>query len=104
MVNSARKRRFTIQEKLLIRGLLQLFSNIFHIKVCIGIKRDPDIGMTHNHLKCLRIHAALSHVGTESMSANMGCDLWELFFIDAVILLADMLEVFLPMQSYHIQG
>ena len=75
MVNSAQKRHFTIQEKLLICDLLQLFPNIFHIKVRIGIKRDADIGMAHYHLKRLRIHTALRHVGTEGMSANMRCDL-----------------------------
>ena len=101
MVNSDQKRHFTIQEKLLICGLLQLFPNIFHIKVRIGVKRDADIGMAHNHLQCLWIHSAFRHVGTEGMSTNMGRDLWELFFIDAVILLADMLKVFLPMQSNH---
>ena len=75
MVKSAQKRHFTIQEKLLICDLLQLFPNIFRIKVRIGIKRDADIGMAHYHLKRLRIHAALRHIGTERVSANMGRDL-----------------------------
>ena len=75
MVNSAQKRHFTIQEKLLICGLLQLFPNIFHIKVRISVKRDADICMTHYHLKSLRIHTTFRHVGTERVSANMGRDL-----------------------------
>ena len=35
------------------------------------------------------------------MPAYMGRDLWHLHFIDAVVLLTNMLEVFLLMQGYH---
>ena len=48
-----------------------------------------------------RVHAAFRHVGTKGVPAYMGRDLWHLHFIDTVVLLANVLKVFLPMQGYH---
>ena len=48
-----------------------------------------------------RVHAAFRHVVTKGVPAYMGRDLWHLHFIDTVVLLANVLKVFLPMQGYH---
>ena len=67
----------------------------------IGVQRDADIRVTHDVLQSFRAHAAARHVGTEGVPAYMGCDLRKLYFINAVVLIQDMLEVMLPMEGNH---
>lgn len=57
--------------------------------------------MAHQILQSFGIHAAFSHVGTISMSAHMRCDFGHLYLVDFVVLLADMLEILLPVQRHH---
>lgn len=52
----------------------------------IGVQRDADIRVTHDILQGFGIHAALCHIGAESMAAHMRGDFRKLNFINAVVL------------------
>ena len=67
----------------------------------VDVQCDTDIRVTHDVLQGLRAHAALCHVGTEGVAAYMGCDLWKLNLINAIILVQDMLEIMLPVEGDH---
>lgn len=67
----------------------------------IGVQRDADIRVPHDVLQSFWAHAAARHVGTEGVPAYMGCDLRKLYFINAVVLIQDILEVMLPMEGNH---
>ena len=69
------------------------------VRICIQC--DADVRVTHNILKGFGVQATLCHVGTKSMAAYMRRDLRKLNFVYAIILLADMIEVFLPVQRNH---
>ena len=74
---------------------------IFKFQVGVSVQSHTDIRMPHDILQGFGIHTALSHVGTESMTAHMGCDLRKLNFVDTVVLVEDMLEVMLPVKGDH---
>ena len=57
--------------------------------------------MAHEVLQRLGVHTALCHVGTKCVPANVRGDFGHLHLIDAVVLLADVLEVMLPMKRHH---
>jgi len=74
---------------------------IFKFQVSVGVQCDTDIRMSHDVLQGFGVHTALCHVGTECMTAHMGCDFRKLNFVDVVVLVEDMLEVMLPMECNH---
>ena len=57
---------------------LHFFLCIIIVQMRIGVQRYANVTMTHNILKCFRIHSRLRHIGAESVSANMrSCLYWE---------------------------
>ena len=67
----------------------------------IGIQSYADIRVSHNVLQRFGIHPAFCHIGTKGVAADMGCDFGKLYFVDAVVLVADMLKVMFPMECDH---
>ena len=67
----------------------------------VGVQRDANIRVAHEILQRLGVHTALCHVGTKCVPANVRGDFGHLHLIDAVVLLADVLEVMLPMKRHH---
>ena len=75
-------------------GILKLYMGI-------GIQSHADIRVPHNVLQRFGVHSALCHIGTKGVAADMGCDFGKLYLVDAVVFVADMLEVVLPVQGDH---
>ena len=67
----------------------------------VGVEGNADVGVAHDVLQSLGVHSALGHVGAEGVSADVGRDLRKLHFIDTVVLIQNVLEVLLPVQSHH---
>ena len=86
---------------LALRDPVKLRFCIVKFHMGIGIQRDADVRMAHDILQGFRVHAALSHVGTECMAADMGRDFGKRHLVNAVVFLQDMLKVMLPVQGDH---
>lgn len=81
--------------------LQHLILGIFVADMGVGIQRDSDVAVSHNVLQRLGIHAGFCHIGAEGVSAYMGCDFWHLHPVNAVILVANVLKILLPVQCHH---
>ncbi len=80
---------------------LQFFPGILQAQVGVGVHGDADLGMAHEILQCLGIHAALGLVGAVGMAAHMGRDVGQLVLVGLVVLLHDALKVFLPVHGHR---
>ena len=70
----------------------------------VGVQCDANIRMTYEilqHLQHFGVHTALCRVGTTYVTANVRGDFGHLHLVDAVVLLADVLEVMLPVKHHH---
>ena len=67
----------------------------------VSVQRYADVTVTHDILQRFGVHTRLRHIATEGMTAYMGRDFRKLNFVNAVILIADMLKVMLPMKGNH---
>ena len=65
-----------------------------------SIQRYADVAVAHNLLKGFGIHPRGRHPA-EGMAAHMGRYFGHLDFVNAVVLLADMLEIFFPVHGNH---
>lgn len=86
---------------LLITYSFHFVLHIIKAEMGVCIQGDADIRRSHDVLQGFGIHSGLCHVGAECMSANMGGNFGELYFVNAVILFPDVLKILLPVQRYH---
>ena len=63
----------------------------------VDVQRHADVRMPHDILQRFGVHTALCHIGAEGMSAHMGRDLRKLYFVDFIVLGADMLTLREPL-------
>ena len=75
----------------------QLCLCVIELHMGVNIQRHADVRMTHDILQCLWIHSGFRHIGTEGVPAYMGCDFGHLHLVNAVILVANVLKILLPM-------
>lgn len=92
---------FLNQVKNLAVQLLHFFLCILVSQMRVGVQGNTNIAVSHDIRKGLGVHTGLRHIGAERVSANMGRDLRYLHFVDFVVLLADALEILLPLKCYH---
>ena len=57
--------------------------------------------MSHYVLKHFGGDSLFSHIRTECVTADMGCDFRKLHFILSIIFVKNMFEILLPVQSNH---
>ena len=73
---------------------------IFKFDVRISVHCNTDVGMSHQVLQRLRVHAALCHVGAKCVPANMRCDFGKLRLISPIILLQRIVKILFPVKRY----
>lgn len=69
----------------LLLGIYHPFHLCFHVIVLhmsVSIQGDANVRVSHQILQSFGIHTAFGHVGTKRMSANMRCDVGQLFPIE----------------------
>lgn len=65
----------------------------------VRVQRDTDVGVAHDVLQRLGVHAALRHVGAERVPAHMGRDLGHLPVVLPGKLSPDILEAPRPVRA-----
>ena len=83
----------------LLLGIYHPFHLCFHVIVLhmsVSIQGDANVRVSHQILQSFGIHTAFGHVGTKRMSANMRCDVRQLFPIELVVARTDVIEVVFP--------
>lgn len=83
----------------LLLGIYHPFHLCFHVIVLhmsVSIQGDANVRVSHQILQSFRIHTAFGHVGTKRMSANMRCDVGQLFPIELVVACTNVVEVVFP--------
>lgn len=83
----------------LLLGIYHPFHLCFHVIVLhmsVSIQGDANVRVSHQILQSFGIHTAFGHVGTKRMSANMRCDVGQLFPIELVVACTNVVEVVFP--------
>ena len=83
----------------LLLGIYHPFHLGFYVIVLhmsVSIQGDANVRVSHQILQSFGIHTAFGHVGTKRMSANMRCDVGQLFPIELVVARTDVVEVVFP--------
>ena len=83
----------------LLLSIYHPFHLCFHVIVLhmsVSIQGDANVRVSHQILQSFGIHTAFGHVGTKRMSANMRCDVGQLFPIELVVACTNVVEVVFP--------